>query len=304
MSPGAKHRMRFFSVIVSTYNRKLKLKTTLDALLEQKYPKDKFEIIVSDDGSTDDTETMMAEIISRHSNILYIKNPHIGHSKVLNTGIRKSKGEIILIFMDDLSVEPTFIDEYNTAYYKHPEADFVAGCIIPYSFKEHPNIFARYEWFIEQFYYQFKIEEKFVNKGETIGLCPFSFKRDVFDRLGGLNESITGAGGEDTEFIEKAREKGYKLLSITTPAYHNQDYSLTGFLRIAKNRGVGGRQYLEARGLKTARWWFVFKFLATPLLFFKYWADFARYGQWERVDMVAMHTFHNLIASLYAAFAR
>lgn len=45
-----------FSIVIPTRNRKGKLKVALSAILPQNYPKGKYEVIVSDDGSTDGTE--------------------------------------------------------------------------------------------------------------------------------------------------------------------------------------------------------------------------------------------------------
>jgi len=86
------------SVIVTTYNRADLLCETLDSILSQTY--ENFELIVVDDGSTDNTE----EVVKRHSagRINYIKTENWGGpARPRNIGIEKATGEYIAFCDDD-----------------------------------------------------------------------------------------------------------------------------------------------------------------------------------------------------------
>ncbi|GAI03024.1 unnamed protein product, partial [marine sediment metagenome] len=61
------------SIIIPTYNRKSILEKCLKALFNQNCPKDKYEIILIDDGSTDDTRTMI-ESLSPSCKLKYLRN--------------------------------------------------------------------------------------------------------------------------------------------------------------------------------------------------------------------------------------
>lgn len=76
---------------VSTYNRKDFLQESLDSLLAQTYPN--FEIIVVDDGSTDGTETMMAE---KYPSITYVKKENGGDASAKNMAVMLAKGKYIV----------------------------------------------------------------------------------------------------------------------------------------------------------------------------------------------------------------
>ena len=79
----------FFSIIVPVYNAERFLGEAIDSILRQTY-KD-FEIIVIDDGSTDDT----AKVVSKFEDVRYIYQEHLGVSVARNRGIAESKGEYI-----------------------------------------------------------------------------------------------------------------------------------------------------------------------------------------------------------------
>jgi glycosyltransferase involved in cell wall biosynthesis len=83
------------SVIIPTYNRSQLLRTAIDSVLTQTYPA--IETIVVDDGSTDDTDSVMAQYAGR---VTYIKQANQGVEAARNRGIRAASGEY-LSFLDD-----------------------------------------------------------------------------------------------------------------------------------------------------------------------------------------------------------
>jgi len=85
----------FFSIIVPTYNRALILLETLDSVISQTF--NDFEIIIVDDGSTDNTADNIAELKSERISYFYKKNEE--RSVARNYGADRAKGEF-LIFLD------------------------------------------------------------------------------------------------------------------------------------------------------------------------------------------------------------
>lgn len=90
----------FFSFVIPTYNRSALLKLTLESILQQHYTG--FEIIVIDDGGTDDTEGMIAAIGSPQ--IKYLKKANGERGAARNYGAVKARGKYINFFdSDDLA---------------------------------------------------------------------------------------------------------------------------------------------------------------------------------------------------------
>lgn len=95
----------YLSVIIPCYNeeRNLKrgvLKEVDDFLKKQNYSS---EVIISDDGSTDQSLKMVEKFISTHSRFRLLKNKHAGKPFALRSGLLKAKGEIIYFSDMDLS---------------------------------------------------------------------------------------------------------------------------------------------------------------------------------------------------------
>ena len=89
------------SVIIPTHNRSSSLKKTLISLINQTYPKDRYEIIIVDDGGSDNTEKMIKELNKQtNSNINYFWQKNRGPAAARNLGIKNARADIIA-FTDD-----------------------------------------------------------------------------------------------------------------------------------------------------------------------------------------------------------
>ncbi len=89
----------FISVIIPTYNRKEALIKAVDSVLSQTYTN--FELIIVDDGSTDDTSLMFKDNDNENGKIKYIYQENGGVSKARNIGIKFAKGEFISFLDSD-----------------------------------------------------------------------------------------------------------------------------------------------------------------------------------------------------------
>lgn len=88
------------SVLIATYNRANLISRAIQSVLEQTL-KD-LEVIVADDGSTDNVAEVVKEWQARDSRIKYTRSEHVGRiSKISNFGLREAKGEYIAILDDD-----------------------------------------------------------------------------------------------------------------------------------------------------------------------------------------------------------
>src|SRR5205085_2187047 len=89
----------FFSIIIPTYARLERLAICLGALARLEYPRDRFEVIVVDDGSDRSPESVISNFRDRF-NIILLKQSHAGPATARNAGARKAKGDL-LAFTDD-----------------------------------------------------------------------------------------------------------------------------------------------------------------------------------------------------------
>ncbi|EMR74197.1 glycosyl transferase [Thaumarchaeota archaeon SCGC AB-539-E09] len=82
-----------FTVLVPSFNEEKVIEKKIQNLLSLDYPKDKYEIIVIDDGSTDRT----SDIVRNYKKVILIKESRIGKSEAINRGLKKASGDIILL---------------------------------------------------------------------------------------------------------------------------------------------------------------------------------------------------------------
>lgn len=87
--------LKYISIVIPVYNEAVELEKTLKALQNQTYPKDMFEIIVVDNGSTDHT----SELVKGFNGVKYILQTEFLNSSYSsrNRGIEKAKGDIVVL---------------------------------------------------------------------------------------------------------------------------------------------------------------------------------------------------------------
>lgn len=113
-----------FSVIIPAYNAALYIKNSVISVLNQSF-KD-FEILVVDDGSTDNTREIVMTI--QDERVQYIVQPNGGVSSARNTGICAARGEYICFLDADDLWKPNHLETISYLIEKYPESDvFLTG---------------------------------------------------------------------------------------------------------------------------------------------------------------------------------
>jgi glycosyltransferase involved in cell wall biosynthesis len=107
----------FVSVIIPTYNRAWSLKKAIDSVLEQDYKN--FELIVVDDGSTDETEALVSEYTK---SVKFVQQPNLGVSAARNKGISISSGSLISFLDSDDYWEPKKLSTQVEFFNANPDA--------------------------------------------------------------------------------------------------------------------------------------------------------------------------------------
>jgi hypothetical protein len=109
------------SIIIPCFNQAHFLSAAIESAQSQTY--EKVEIVVIDDGSTDNTE----EVVSRYRGVRYIRQQNEGLSGARNTGIRRSNGEFVVFLDADDRLRPSAAKRAVEVLDAHPECAFVSG---------------------------------------------------------------------------------------------------------------------------------------------------------------------------------
>lgn len=156
-------RLTYFSVVIPTHNRLDMLLRVIDAL-EAQVDAPEFEIIVINDGSSDDTDVVM----SRRRGIVFRTQPNFGPGKARNHGVSLALGKFVVFLGDDTVPEPRFLAEHARV---HREAgdDPLLACLGYTGWPDGERVTAFMDY-INDFGLQFGY--KLIRDGEVV---PFNF---------------------------------------------------------------------------------------------------------------------------------
>jgi glycosyltransferase involved in cell wall biosynthesis len=118
------------SIIIPTYNSEKFLRAALESVENQTFKS--FEVIVSDDGSTDGSFTIAEEFCKKRENWFLIKNTHAGPGSARNAGIKIARGEFISFIDSDDSISPFFLEKLYCIAKK--SGSDIAACAIMFNF--------------------------------------------------------------------------------------------------------------------------------------------------------------------------
>jgi len=188
------------SVIVCTRNRAKSLGKCFEALLALKLEGIALELIVVDNGSSDDTKSVISELQNRALfPVRYIHEPKTGLSHARNSGLNQSSADVILFTDDDCYVAPDWV-QAAAGIFRTGEPKLVGGRIELFN-KKHLPITIKTDM----------VGEQLASTASIFGFihgANFGFTRAVVNAIG-LFDVRLGAGtklkaAEDTDFVYRA----------------------------------------------------------------------------------------------------
>jgi glycosyltransferase involved in cell wall biosynthesis len=187
--PVARRRI---SVVIRCHNYGRYLDEALSSVYAQSLPVD--EVIVVNDGSTDETERVLDQFCMDHPNLIAVdRHPARGPASSFNDGVARSTGDLVVALDADDRFPPNFVEELALALHE-PTIDF-AYCGTKAFGSENayrpPRPFDRNELLVESF----------INVSSM-------FRRWIFDVTGGFRSEFDPLGLEDWEFWVNAVERG------------------------------------------------------------------------------------------------
>jgi glycosyltransferase involved in cell wall biosynthesis len=196
------------SVVVCTYNRSKLLKGAIESLLDQTLDKSQFEIIIADNGSTDDTKYLVKAYIDKHNeyNIRYICEPKQGSSNARNAGFRNANSQYIAFMDDDAKADKHWLENIVKTI-TNIKPHILGGPIYPFYLTEKP------EWFLDKYEIRTKGDKaRFLTENEYMSGSNIILKKSLLELINGCNPNIGPKGekmgyGEDTKLIIDTRQK-------------------------------------------------------------------------------------------------
>jgi GT2 family glycosyltransferase/glycosyltransferase involved in cell wall biosynthesis len=204
------------SVIIPTLNRPAELRKTLEAYESQTLTKDKWEIVVSDDGSSYDVADHVAPFAERFTLQVISSPEQTGAGEARNRALARARGELILLGGDDIVPRSDFLAAHLAAHHKNRDPRIA---VLGYT-GWHPDVHvSRFMDYItgdggQQFAYKVLQPHSFVPYGYFYS-SNVSLSRALLERQEELfSRKFTGAGFEDVELGLRLAQDGMQLLYV------------------------------------------------------------------------------------------
>jgi succinoglycan biosynthesis protein ExoA len=197
----------FVSIIVPVYNEAAYIKQCLESILRNEYPRDRFEILVIDGGSTDGTHEIIEQMAKQYPQIIILKNYKRIQSVAMNIGIRNSRGEIIIRMDAHTLYAPDYIHRC-VELLETTEAANVGGPQRAVGTNYISNAIAiaiTVPFGIGNAYFRYAEREMWV---DTVYLG--AWRKSTLEALGGFNEEWVV--NEDYELNYRLRKAGGRIL--------------------------------------------------------------------------------------------
>lgn len=237
LTPGDNYG-KLVSIIITTYNSANMLLEAITSCLNQSYSN--IEIIVIDDGSTDNTDQIVDKLI-KENKIQYKYTINNERAAARNYGVSVSKGSYIKFLDADDFLETNYISECISYFKKNTKCDLIhTNCKILDRYNKislppkkgiSGNVFSKL-W-----------------EYNDISLSSVIMKKNVFDRFGGFNETRSLSGSEDWEYWVRLSIQncffGFINKYLTTIRLHSSNNTMNDINKIVFSAGEAKKILLQ-----------------------------------------------------------
>ena len=214
------------ALVICTYNREKYLFETLESLSNQTLQNDKFQLIIVDNNSTDNTANISQEFISKNPllNIKYCFEEKKGLSFARNRGVAEANAPIVSYVDDDVILPASFLQEMVDFFDKYKDAAGAGGKVIPkYERGKEPEWMSKYlNGFVGKVDFGNNILQYDKGMKYPAG-CNMAYRKDILLKVGGFNNELTFRS-DDKYIFYKVKNISDKIYYIPNAwLFHNID---------------------------------------------------------------------------------
>lgn len=242
----------FISVMVPAHNEEKVIRRTVKSLLNLEYPENKYEIIVINDNSSDNSSTILDEIkkSNPYRNLTVINTDNItggkGKSNALNIGFKKSRGDFLAIYDADNTPEKKSLKYLVQTIIEDNKLGAVIGKFRCRNRKR--TLLTRFIN-IETLTFQWMSQ---AGRWQIMNLCTipgtnFIIRRHLIEKMGGWD---TKAVTEDTEISFRLYRMGYKIKFMPLAVTWEQEPQTLAVWFRQRSRWAKGNVYVIIKNFK------------------------------------------------------
>jgi GT2 family glycosyltransferase len=231
----------FFSIIVPTYERPAQLTLCLQALSRLDYSKDRFEVLVVDDGSANPPDDIVTQFGSAFA-LQLLRQKNTGPAGARNFGSLHARGEFLAFTDDDCQADPRWLRELAAQCAIH--RDRVIGGrnvnALPHNAYSETS-----QAIIDAVYSHYNTDP---DDARFFASNNFAVPAELFRQMHGFDERFTTS--EDREFCARWRSAGRRMTyAPRAVVHHSHDLSLARLWRQHLGYGRGARRFHRARSV-------------------------------------------------------
>lgn len=217
-------RFPHVSIVIPTFNRSETLRITVESFLAQTYPADRFDIVIVDNGSSDDTPEVIDSLMQRSPNVQGMIEPRRGAHFARNSGAMASRGTILYFTDDDMIADPVLLEKIVSAFDPATKVASATGRVLPRWETEPPR------WVLEHCKNALlslnDLGEATIISDDDPGVfsCHQAILREAFVAAGGFNPDTNAekfTGDNETGLNIKVRKLGYRFAYVGSSVTHH-----------------------------------------------------------------------------------
>jgi cellulose synthase/poly-beta-1,6-N-acetylglucosamine synthase-like glycosyltransferase len=237
----------YCSVIVPTYRRLRQLPPCLAGLASLDYPRDRYEVIVVDDGGQQVPERAIASLAEKVPvQVLHVS--HRGPAAARNAGAARAKGALLAFTDDDCIPASNWLRTLAESL-DHHSNDMIGGRTVN-ALEE--NIYSSASQLLIDYLYLYYGQS--TGDGRFFTSSNLALPTQRFLDLGGFDASFPGAAGEDREFCDRWIHSGGAMRYVPEAmVYHAHQLSLRSFWQQHARYGRGAYRFHRLRARRASR---------------------------------------------------
>ena len=236
----------FFSIVIPTYNRPERLTSCLKAIALLDYPRDRFEVIVVDDGSKTPLDDIVAPLKDR-INITLLRQENAGPAAARNKGAEVARGEFIALTDDDCQPTSDWLNKFVEGFKKNSEA-MIGGKTIN---ALENNVFSTASQKLIDYLYDYYNPAK--GKDAFFASNNIAMPTANFKALNGFDVSFPLAAAEDRDFCDRWNLKYPMLYVPEAKVNHYHKLGLASFWQQHFGYGKGAFCFHQLRAKRMAK---------------------------------------------------
>lgn len=234
-------RPPFFSIVVPTCDRPRQLAACLQSLARLDYPRDRFEVIVVDDGTTTAAPALVVEM-KAGPDVRLVRQPHAGPAAARNLGASHARGSLLAFTDDDCAPAPDWLWALAARFEASPDAA-IGGRTVnalpgnPYSTAS--------QLLISYLYGYYNADPR---RARFLASNNLAVPAVAFRRIGGFHAAWQRAAAEDRELCDRWLRRGHAMsYAVEAVVHHSHALTFRSFVRQHFTYGRGASWFHRLR---------------------------------------------------------